>query len=347
MTSSRTELPDKDRPKWMPTSALGTYALQRALHSEKMARIVHERLTEPLHLNLLSAFVAIFGKFEHKIAFDLIVRQQFAFSILEAAKQAASVGIRKITVVEFGVAAGAGLLNMCAIASRVVRATGVQVDVFGFDTGRGMPPAIDYRDHPEHWQEGDFPIDLPRLKAALPPFAHLLIGDVEETIPDFLEKLSPDAPLGFVSLDVDYYSSAKKALEVFKTTSSKYLPVVLLYLDDIVTDTANPWCGENLAVREFNQETELRKISAFAFLRSKRIFKNARWIDQIYLVHILDHDTRSPKIRRGISVIPNEYIGVKRPHEPPPHPSTLPGSTKLNNELNSTLGAATVAENKE
>jgi hypothetical protein len=195
-----------------------------------------------------------------------------------------------------------------------------------------MPPAIDYRDHPEYWQEGDFPIDIPRLEAALPPFARLLIGDVEETIPDFLEKLSPDAPLGFVSLDVDYYSSAKRALEVFKATPRKYLPVVILYLDDIVADTANPWCGESLAVREFNQETELRKISPFTFLRSKRIFKNARWIDQIYLVHILDHDARSPKITRGVSVVPNEYIGVKRPREPPSHPSTLPDTATLNKE---------------
>ena len=37
-------------------------------------RIFVERLTEPLHLNLISLFVGVFGTYRAKIAFDLIVR---------------------------------------------------------------------------------------------------------------------------------------------------------------------------------------------------------------------------------------------------------------------------------
>jgi hypothetical protein len=290
------------------------YAFKRSLNERhKFAKIFRERLTEPLHLNVLAFFVLLFGKFHHKVEFDLVVRQQLAFSILHAARQAAARGLRKISVVEFGVASGTGLLNMCAIASEVMRTTGVMIEIHGFDAATGMPPPIDHRDHPEHWQQGDFPMDVDRLRSALPPFAHLIIGDVKDTIPDFLSTLSPDAPLAFVSLDLDYYSSTKNALELFKGPAELYTAMVVLYLDDIVEESTNPWCGELLAVREFNEENALRKISPFPALRTRRIFKNALWIDQIYLLHVLDHEDRKPRIRRLANVLPNEYLGI-RPH---------------------------------
>jgi hypothetical protein len=57
----------------------------------------------------------------------------------------------------------------------------------------------------------------------LPSFAHLILGDIADTIPALLANLSIDAPLGFVSMDVDYYSSTKKALAVFKGKPFQYL----------------------------------------------------------------------------------------------------------------------------
>jgi hypothetical protein len=46
-----------------------------------MKRVACERLTEPLHVSLVSAFVAVFGTFRARVTFDLVVRQQFAFPI--------------------------------------------------------------------------------------------------------------------------------------------------------------------------------------------------------------------------------------------------------------------------
>ena len=37
-------------------------------------RIFRERLTEPLHLNLASLLVAVFGRARSRIAFDLVQR---------------------------------------------------------------------------------------------------------------------------------------------------------------------------------------------------------------------------------------------------------------------------------
>jgi len=296
-------------PALARASVLNAYVLKRLSLKGRRNRVWTERFTEPLHLNLISAFVALFGTFRAKVAHDLIIRQQFAFPILHAAEKARTAGLKRLTLAEFGVANGAGLLNMCAIATAVTKATGIQFDVVGFDTGKGMPPAIDFRDHPEMFQESDYPMDVPRLTRALPPFAKLMIGDVADTIPEFLSNLSPAAPLAFASLDVDYYSSAKRALEVFKGHAQLYTPAVLLYLDDTVIESANPWCGELLAVNEFNAENELRKIAPFPMLRARRLFKNARWLEQIYLVHIFDHKARAPRLMRTRQVIQNEYIG--------------------------------------
>jgi hypothetical protein len=183
------------------------YFLRRLMTPGKLRKVFVERLTEPIHLNVLSLFVALFGSYRARVDFDLVIRQQYAFPILYTAESARKYGLEAITIIEFGVAGGGGLFNMCSIAERTRKATGIEFRVVGFDTGKGMPPAIDYRDLPEEFREGDFPIDVELLTRSLPPFAKLVIGDVHDTVPVFLAEVSPNAPIGFVSVDLDYYSS--------------------------------------------------------------------------------------------------------------------------------------------
>jgi hypothetical protein len=285
------------------------YALRRLFRPGQLRKVLVERGTEPLHLNLLSAVVAMCGTYRAKVDFDLVVRQQYAFPILYAADAAKQFGYKTVTIIEFGVAGGAGLLNMCRIAERTRAATGIDFRVVGFDTGKGMPAPIDYRDLPESFQAGDFPMDVERLRRALPDFAELVIGDIADTVPEFLDQLGDDTPIAFVAVDVDYYSSAKKALEVLAGPPQLYLPVVPVYLDDIGVDGSNPWTGELLAVDEFNRENRMRKIAPFTLLRSRRIFKNTQWIDRMFAAHIHDHALRSPTRRRqSRNILPNEYI---------------------------------------
>ena len=285
------------------------YLLKRLTQKEKLQKVFIERLTEPLHLNLLSLFVALFGSYRSRVAWDLVIRQQYAFPILYAAEAAKRYGYSAITIAELGVAGGAGLMNMCRIAEQTRAAIGVDIRVVGFDTGKGMPPAIDYRDLPEHFQEGDFPMDFAKLRAALPDFATLILGDVRETIPEFVNGLACSAPLGFVAVDVDYYTGAKAGLEILRGSPDKYLPLVPVYLDDIGIDGSNPWTGELLAVNEFNAENASRKIAPFTLLRSRRIFKNTQWIDRMFAAHIHDHARRSPGFKRASKwVLGNEYL---------------------------------------
>src|SRR5204863_3921718 len=133
-------------------------------------------------------------------AFELINRPHYAWGLLAAADAASAAGLPGVLALEFGVAAGAGLLNMAVIAERVSAVTGVDVRVVGFDTGKGMPPPADYRDHPDHYFTGYFAMDVDRLRAALPSRARLVVGDVSDTATAFVDDVDPLRPIGFVAL---------------------------------------------------------------------------------------------------------------------------------------------------
>jgi hypothetical protein len=268
--------------------------LRKLTEPRILRRIFLERLTEPVHLNLLSVWVAIFGSFTQRVGFDLILRQHNAFAILNAAQRARAQGVRKITIVEFGVAAGAGLLNMCNIAERTAKETGVEIFVVGFDTGSGMPQAMGYRDHPEMYQEGDFPMDFTALKAKLPSNCELILGQLKDTIPSFIEtRLNEESPIAYVVVDVDYYSSSIVALKILSARPEFYLPLTLIFLDDIAEDHHNPYAGELLAISEYNRSEEFRKICRHDFLECRRVFRNASWLKQIYYLHVMDHPSRT------------------------------------------------------
>lgn len=217
--------------------------------------------------------------------------------MLKAADEAAKYNIPSISAVEFGVASGGGLLSMCRIAKAVSATTGVMINVIGFDTGSGMPPATDYRDHPEYYFQGDYaPLAVSELLKSLPKNARLIIGDVADTVPSFLSDY--EGVIGFVSVDVDYYTSTKSCLALLTGRADKYLPCVPIFFDDVLEDWHNPWCGEQLALEEFNISNPMRKIAPYTALANKRIMKNASWIKQMYALHVLDHKLRSVSANR-------------------------------------------------
>ncbi|MBF0276028.1 MAG: hypothetical protein HQK84_12430 [Nitrospinae bacterium] len=104
-------------------------------------------------------------------------------------------------------------------------------------------------------------------------------------------KLSPETPVGFVSVDVDLYSSAKDCLKLFQGEAECYLPAVINWFDDVEhAITMNSWCGEALAIKEFNEANNFRKIEKKQ-VRTNRPQK--WWHHQFYFAHILDHPVRT------------------------------------------------------
>ncbi len=205
----------------------------------------------------------------------------------------------QIYAIEFGVARGHGLLAMQEYAQMVEKETGVRIKVAGFDTGIGLPPTKgDYRDHPDRFIEGDFPMDEKWLRARLLPSTELILGDVFVTVPEFVKR--QDCPLGFLAMDLDLYSSTKQALEILKLSNSQMLRRVILYFDDICLHACHRFAGERLAIDEFNNESHGVKIDHWYAL-NRRIFRDHVWVEQMYVAHDISainnhHAERSPEV---------------------------------------------------
>ena len=152
-------------------------------------------------------------------------------------------------------------------------------------------------------------MDVNAITKSLPENTKLILGNISETVSEFLSQLSPEEPIGYVVIDVDYYFSTKDVLKTFKGRPEKYLPITIVYLDDIHHEPHNSYCGELLAVNEFNAEEKFRKIEHQRFFENSRIFKRADWIKHIYRLHVLDHPTRC-NVRKGDKkiIIENHYL---------------------------------------
>lgn len=229
------------------------------------------------------------GPLELRVRYGISARPHYAYGVYTAADLAVRLGIPAISVLEFGVAGGRGLLALEGIAEEVSRARGVKIAVYGFDSGEGMPAPVDFRDLPHVWERGFFKMDQAVLKASL-KHATLILGDVANTVPSFLG--TPDLPpIGFVAFDLDYYSSTKTAFQIFEGPSQSRLPRTYCYFDDIMWPEIachNEYLGELCAIREFNTEHPHKKLSAIHML-SQMMPYSSDWNKQIYVLHDFKH----------------------------------------------------------
>ena len=284
---------------------MGAAGLQAVNPVQFMKSLAHKALPLPV----LGPLTRSFGSFRAKERLGLIRRPWYAYGLLSAADRAAKLGYEQIAAIEFGVASGRGLRNMVALSRNVTEATGVEIRVVGFDRATGMPPTTDYRDHPEVYGEGDYPmIDEGKLRRDIGDGAELIIGDIEETVTRYKERLNKAAPVGFVAVDVDIYSSTKAALRLFDDDPEYYLPLTFAYFDDSSSRSHfNRFCGELLAIEEFNEEHKLRKIDLDRGVwNAHRRLGPQLWYERMYIVHVFDHPGRFLSKPRPRKVIP-EY----------------------------------------
>ncbi len=230
-----------------------------------------------------------FASFTEKLAWDAVDRPNYAYCLHQAALQARALEIQAITAIELGVAGGNGLVTLERLAAEVTSTTGVAIDVIGFDAGGGMPPPDDYRDLPYVWQAGLFEMNADLLRARLSS-ARLVLGDVTETIPAFIMERDFQ-PIGFVSFDLDYYSSTVAAFPLLDTPAALRLPRVFCYFDDILGDDWELHCshvGELAAISTYNETHPHQKLAPIHGLAHKRKIP-AAWNDQIYVSHDFEH----------------------------------------------------------
>jgi hypothetical protein len=229
------------------------------------------------------------GSFIDRMNIDAMERTEYAYSLYYSAQQAKILGYDRISAIEFGVAGGSGLLLLEKYALEIEKTLDIKIEVYGFDTAEGMPSAIDYRDLPYIWEKGFFKMDFSKLSAKLKK-AKLIIGNVDETIDNFLINYQP-APIAFISFDLDYYSSTLAAFRILKNDEKYFLPRVYCFFDDCVGDDwelHSEFSGELLAINEFNANNDDRKLGKIYGLRHKRAIY-APWNDELFILHLFKH----------------------------------------------------------
>lgn len=223
-----------------------------------------------------------------KSGWDVVGKPQYLTGLVHAAREAQTQGITSFCAIEFGVAGGFGLIELQKYAEMVEQEFGVTINVVGFDTGAGLPTFCgDYRDHPDLWVEGDYPMDVDALQSRLSDRTELVLGNVADTLLDYTKNRQRH-PVGFVSFDMDLYSSTTDALQLFLFPQRSNLKRVTLYFDDVHTPIYHRRAGEYLAIREFNDKQSSIFIDRWYNVSIDRPFPEAFWLNKMYIAHDLD-----------------------------------------------------------
>jgi len=247
------------------------------------------------------------GSMAARVEWGVVPYPHYAYGVYWAAVTASRLKIPRITVAEFGVAGGRGLIALERASEQIERELGVGIDVVGFESGAGMPAAADYRDLPHIWGPGFYVMEVEKLRSRLKR-AELVLGDVATTTRQWIQE-KPRAPLGFVSFDLDYYSSTRAAFTLFEGPDSSHLPRVYCYFDDVVSNALgcmNEYVGELLAIREFNEQHAHRKVCRIEGVRVHR----PRWEilqEQMFAFHNFAHP------QYNVLVIPQTHADTQFP----------------------------------
>lgn len=230
------------------------------------------------------------GQSFRKLIQDPVARRRpaYVWGVLSGCALGKVLGYESVSVIEFGVAGGVGLVSMERIAEAAASMVGIGIEVDGFDSGTGIPKTMDYRDCPNIWLDGQFPMHEAALRKEL-CHAKLHLGRVDTTVPEFIRGTF--APVAFVSFDLDLYSSTRDALKLFGGEYDWVLPRVVCYFDDIWGLTYSDFNGARLAIREFNDRWPMRKLSPIYGLKYlvPPEARDSPWPDLIYMAHFFEH----------------------------------------------------------
>ena len=224
-------------------------------------------------------------KFQYEIG--AIRRPNYAYLVYQAAQLAHRLGHKRVSVLEFGVAGGAGLLALEWHADWVEKIFPVRIEIYGFDTGAGLPEPDSSRDLQYHYKAGFYRMDQEALRARLKRSV-LVLGNVRDTVKTFISDHSP-APIGAVSHDLDFHSSTMDGLKLFDAPYSSLLPRIFCYFDDVIggdVELFNDFTGERAAIHDFNSAHNDRKLSPAYYLLATA---GPQWHYQIWTLHNFNH----------------------------------------------------------
>jgi hypothetical protein len=219
---------------------------------------------------------------------DPQLQARYVWGVIQAAYLAASLEVPRISLLEFGVGRGDGLVLLERASKLIEKRLDVHFDLYGFDIGTGVPEPHDPRDMPQMWVPGLFKMDLRGMAGRLDR-ARLLIGPLTETVPEVLAGEHP--PVGFAAFDMGDYTGTLAGIKFLDAATTQLLPRIHLYFGCVLGFTYGDCVGERAAIAAHNARTESRPISPMPGLRHyvPRRFKTADWPDRYYMAHLFDH----------------------------------------------------------
>ena len=227
-----------------------------------------------------------------------LFRPHYESLLFEASKNAIKLGLNEINIVELGVAGGNGIKSLLKYKKKVEKVLNIKINIFGFDSGSGLPKINKKEDLPFFWKQGDYTNQRIKDLEKIDQSIKIYEGNISSTLDNFISENK--VKIALILFDMDLYSSTKIFLDKIPDLSQKklLLPRVFCYFDDLfVADySLNDINGEPLAISEFNinnKDLKLGKtfdhISDFKFPLAK---------GQVFMLHDFNNEDY------------NKYIGI-------------------------------------
>ena len=123
----------------------------------------------------------------------------YAYTVYHAIKLAMKLGHSRVSVIEFGVASGKGLICLETITSQLEELFDIKIDIYGFDLGTGLLAPKNSMDLKYWFQSGQYKMNEESLRSKLKK-SKLIIGDVNETIDRFINEYKPSPIAAIMSV---------------------------------------------------------------------------------------------------------------------------------------------------
>src|SRR5450432_4283702 len=75
------------------------------------------------------------GPYPSRLRVGAVDRPHYGMCLYQAALQAKALGHKAVTAIELGVAGGNGMISLCRHSREITRAIGVEIMLYGFDSG--------------------------------------------------------------------------------------------------------------------------------------------------------------------------------------------------------------------
>jgi len=194
-------------------------------------------------------------------------------------------GYDEVSVLELGVAGGNGLLSLEKYKKKIQKLYSVKINIYGFDSGEGLPVINDKLNLPFLWKSGDYKIDKKKLENKVN--SKIIYGDIKYTVDDFI-KTNPKN-IVCIFFDLDLYTSTKDFLNQINKLEKFLCPRVHCYFDDVFN--SNHWInehnGERLAINQFNNENKNLKFGLS--LDNINDFKFPLGKGHLFILHNFNH----------------------------------------------------------